>query len=93
MEFKNLSNTIKIPVIGLGTWTIGGGDEADTTYDKENISAIKTAIKLGITHIDNAEAYAQGHSHGNVKVTLRKTRIKNLCQKLPSISGEESKKR
>jgi len=31
--------------------------------------------------------------HGNVKVTLRKTRIKNLCQKLPSISGEESKKR
>lgn len=62
MEFKNLSNTIKIPVIGLGTWTIGGGDEADTTYDKENISAIKTAIKLGITHIDNAEAYAQGHS-------------------------------
>ncbi|MCZ7623508.1 putative 2,5-didehydrogluconate reductase (2-dehydro-D-gluconate-forming) [Candidatus Kuenenia stuttgartiensis] len=62
MEFKNLSNNIKIPVIGLGTWTIGGGDEADTTYDKENISAIKTAIKLGITHIDNAEAYAQGHS-------------------------------
>lgn len=62
MEFKNLSNNIKIPVIGLGTWTIGGGDEADTTYDKENVSAIKTAIKLGITHIDNAEAYAQGHS-------------------------------
>lgn len=62
MEFKKLSNNIEIPVIGLGTWTIGGGDEADTTYDKENISAIKTAIKLGITHIDNAEAYAQGHS-------------------------------
>ena len=62
MEFKKLTDSITIPVIGLGTWTIGGGDEADTTYDKEDISAIKTAIKLGITHIDVAEAYAEGHT-------------------------------
>ncbi|NUO08134.1 MAG: aldo/keto reductase [Candidatus Brocadia sp.] len=62
MEFKNLTNTIAIPVLGLGTWTIGGGDKADTTHDDEDISAIKTAIKLGITHIDTAEAYAQGHT-------------------------------
>lgn len=62
MEFKKLTDSITIPVIGLGTWTIGGGDEADTMYDKEDISAIKTAIKLGITHIDTAEAYAQGHT-------------------------------
>ncbi|MDE1890850.1 MAG: aldo/keto reductase, partial [Planctomycetota bacterium] len=58
MEFKKLSNNIEIPVIGLGTWNIGGGDEADTTYDSKDISAIRTAIKLGITHIDTAEAYA-----------------------------------
>ena len=62
MEFKKLSNNIEIPVVGLGTWTIGGENEADTTYDEENISAIKTAIKFGITHIDTAEAYAHGHS-------------------------------
>ncbi|MDN3515668.1 MAG: aldo/keto reductase [Candidatus Brocadia sp.] len=62
MEFKNLTNTITIPVLGFGTWTIGGGDKADTTHDDEDISAIKTAIKLGITHIDTAEAYAQGHT-------------------------------
>ncbi len=62
MEFKKLTDTITIPVIGLGTWTIGGGDEADTTYDDEDISAIRTAIKLGITHIDTAEAYAHGHT-------------------------------
>lgn len=62
MEFKKLSNNIEIPVIGLGTWNIGGGDEADTIYDSEDISAIKTAIKLGITHIDTAEAYAHGHT-------------------------------
>ena len=62
MEFKKLTDNITIPVIGLGTWTIGGGDEADTTYDDEDISAIRTAIKLGITHIDTAEAYAHGHT-------------------------------
>ena len=62
MEFKKLTDSITIPVIGLGTWTIGGGNEADTTYDKEDISAMRTAIKLGITHIDTAEAYAQGHT-------------------------------
>lgn len=62
MKFKKLTGTIKIPVLGFGTWTIGGGDEADTTHDKEDISAIITAIKLGITHIDTAESYAQGHA-------------------------------
>ena len=62
MEFKKLTGNIKIPVIGLGTWTIGGGNEADTTQDKEDISAIKSAIKFGITHIDTAESYAHGHS-------------------------------
>ncbi len=62
MEFKTLTNNITLPVIGFGTWTIGGGDVADTTHDSEDISAIKTAINLGITHIDTAEAYAQGHA-------------------------------
>lgn len=62
MEFKKLTDTITIPVIGLGTWAIGGRDEADTTQDKENIFAIKTAINFGITLIDTAESYAKGHT-------------------------------
>ena len=63
MEFKELTNGVKIPVLGVGTWTIGGGlERADITYDKENIWAIKTAIKLGMTHIDTAEMYGCGHS-------------------------------
>lgn len=70
MEFKKLTDNITIPVIGLGTWTIGGGNEADTTYDSEDISAMKTAIKLGITHIDTAEAYAQGHSEELVGMAI-----------------------
>lgn len=62
MEFKKLTDQIKIPAIGLGTWRLGGDVEADTTQDKEYISAIKTAIQLGITLIDTAESYAKGHA-------------------------------
>jgi len=63
MEYKELTPGTKIPVIGIGTWTMGGGLEGtDVTYDKENICAIKTAIKLGMTHVDTAEMYGCGHS-------------------------------
>ena len=62
MEFKSLTYDTKIPVLGLGTWSIGGGMVTDTTYDEENIHAIKTAIKLGMTHIDTAEMYGDGHA-------------------------------
>ena len=78
MEFKKLTGNIKIPVIGLGTWNIGGGDEADTTYDSEDISAIKTAIKLGITHIDTAEAYAHGHTEELVGKAISSFNRKSL---------------
>jgi len=62
MEFKSLTHSTKIPVLGLGTWSMGGGMISDTTYDNENIYAIKTAIELGITHIDTAEMYGHGHA-------------------------------
>jgi len=62
MEFEMLAGDTKIPVLGLGTWDMGGGMESDTTNDKENIYAIKSAIKLGITHIDTAEMYGRGHT-------------------------------
>ncbi len=62
MEFKSLTPNTKLPVLGVGTWEMGGRGVADTTYDRENILAIRTAIELGMTHIDTAEAYGRGHS-------------------------------
>ncbi|MFH1395773.1 MAG: aldo/keto reductase [archaeon] len=62
MEFKKLSTGFNLPVLGFGTWAMGGLKVKDTTHDKEDINAIKTALKLGITHIDTAESYSQGHS-------------------------------
>nr|CAJ71384.1 unknown protein [Candidatus Kuenenia stuttgartiensis] len=50
---------------------------------------VKEAVDI-IKKVGNPDAIIprQRQSH-----PIRKTRIKNLCQKLPSISGEGSKKR
>ena len=51
-----------MPVYGLGLWQMGGRWEADTSKDKEEIEAIHSAINLGVTHIDTAEIYGNGHA-------------------------------
>lgn len=59
---KKLSNTFTMPVFGIGTWRMGGDYVKDTHHDQEDITAIKQAIESGITHIDTAEKYAEGHA-------------------------------
>ncbi|GAA5420046.1 aldo-keto reductase YhdN [Sulfurisphaera tokodaii] len=49
--------------IAFGTWRIGGGYwYASHDRDNEWVSAIKRAIELGITLIDTAEMYGNGHA-------------------------------
>ena len=48
MKFQTLSNGIKIPVLGLGTWFIDD-DKVD--------NAVISAVKIGYRHIDTAQAY------------------------------------
>lgn len=59
---KTLTNGFSLPVYGLGTWQMGGRGEPDHTHDEQEITAIKQALNLGITHIDTAEMYGAGHS-------------------------------
>ena len=62
MEFKNLTPNVKIPVLGLGTWGIGGGMRPEHSNDSAEIEAIEYAIQKGITHIDTAEIYGAGQA-------------------------------
>ena len=55
MKFQTLSNGIKIPVLGLGTWFIDD-DKAD--------KAIISAVKIGYRHIDTAQAYGNERGIG-----------------------------
>ena len=51
-----LSNGVKIPVVGFGTWQSVDGDEA--------YNAVLTALRAGYRHIDTAAAYENEESVG-----------------------------
>ncbi len=55
MKFQTLSNGIKIPVLGLGTWFIDD-DKVD--------NAVISAVKIGYRHIDTAQAYGNERGVG-----------------------------
>jgi len=78
MEYKSLTEEVKIPVLGIGTWGMGGEFSKDYSSDREDISALKTAISLGMTHIDTAELYANGHSEELVGQAIRNFNRNNL---------------
>lgn len=60
---KKLQSGFEMPVYGLGTWQMGGREVRDPDNDDEaDIRGIKSAIDLGITHIDTAESYADGYA-------------------------------
>jgi len=60
---KKLKNGFEVPVFGIGAYRMGGSITYDTgNDDQRDISAIKKAIDMGITHIDTAEMYGGGHS-------------------------------
>ena len=62
MKYETLYNGERIPGIGLGTWTVGGGMSEDTSRDNRCIETIRKALEIGYTHIDTAEMYGSWHT-------------------------------
>lgn len=50
------STGVQVPKVGLGTWYLEQSDA------KTAIAAVKTALELGLTHIDTAELYGSGEA-------------------------------
>ena len=62
METIDISTTdIRVSRIGLGTWAMGGWMWGGAD-DDASIATIHRALEEGITLIDTAPAYGQGHS-------------------------------
>lgn len=61
METKQAGENFAIPVLGFGTWMMGGDLKRNPDHDDEaDVRALRRAISKGITHIDTAELYAGG---------------------------------
>lgn len=78
MDFKRLIGDIRIPVLGIGTWLLGGDRHPDFRHDNEDVASIKNAIKLGYTHIDTAELYGGGHTEELVGKAIKDVDRKTL---------------
>lgn len=61
MQTVTLLDGTQLPVLGLGTWQYGGGNQADYSRDAESIATMQTIIRMGYTHIDTAESYGKNH--------------------------------
>ncbi len=63
MELKNLGRSnVKVPVLGLGTWGIGGFSTRSVAGDDDDIKALRLGLDLEMRFIDTAEMYASGHT-------------------------------
>jgi diketogulonate reductase-like aldo/keto reductase len=75
MEHKTLGRSnLKIPVLGLGTWGIGGFSAKSTEGDDLSVAALRLGLDLGMRFIDTAEIYARGHSEEVVAKAIRNQR-------------------
>jgi len=57
IPIKTLKNGFSIPAFGIGTSGMGKGGT-----DEKDVAAIRAAIDRGLTCIDTAESYADGHA-------------------------------
>src|SRR5436309_399009 len=71
MEFRPLGLTHEsIPVVGLGTWGIGGEMGPDSSRDEAGIQTLRLGLDLEMKFIDTAEMYGAGHSEEVVAQAL-----------------------
>ncbi len=68
---KKLKSGFELPAYGLGLWQMGGRWEPDTSKDDAEVKAIRAALDSGITHIDTAESYGNGHAEEILKKALQ----------------------
>src|SRR2546426_11450668 len=63
MQFRPPGRTHEsIPVVGLGTWGIGGEMRPDSSGDEVGVQALRLGLDLEMKFIDTAEMYGAGHS-------------------------------
>src|SRR3989442_13114887 len=71
MQFRPLGRTHEsIPIVGLGTWGIGGEMGPNSSRDEVGIRALRLGLDIDMKLIDTAEMYGAGHSEEVVARSL-----------------------
>lgn len=78
MQYEKLLDGNQIPVLGLGTWRMGGSMDPEYDQDDFFVQQIKRSIDMGYTHIDTAEAYGGNHTEELVGQAIQDTPRENL---------------
>lgn len=78
---------VDVPVMGQGTWLI----EGDRDTDALAVEALRRGLDLGMTHIDTAEMYGNGHVEELVAEAIAKRReeVFLVSKVLPSNASYE----
>lgn len=72
VPWKTIAGGFSMPVLGQGTWRLGGVSERDPKNDDaRDVAVIRRALDAGLTHIDTAEMYAGGHAEELVGEAIR----------------------
>lgn len=69
---------LRVSVLGLGCWPLGGGDGWGETDVQQGIATIHAALDHGINLFDTAEAYNDGRSEEIVGIALADRRDRAL---------------
>ena len=78
---------VEVAMIGQGTWMIEGGRETESRA----VEALRLGLDLGMTHIDTAEMYGDGHTEELVAEAIagRRDQVFLVSKVLPSNASYE----
>lgn len=82
---KKSAKKFSLPIMGLGTYGIGGLDRRNPNNDDDyQIRALQDAFSLGVTYIDTAESYADGYAEVLIGKAIKNFDRSNLfiCTKV-----------
>jgi aryl-alcohol dehydrogenase-like predicted oxidoreductase len=93
MKYRTFGRTgWKVSEIGFGAWAIGGKGWGPQK-DDESLAALRRALDLGVTFIDTAQGYGDGHSEQLVGTVLAERGLKigrgpvRVLTKIPPVPG------
>ena len=70
MQHRTLGKTgWSVSDVGFGAWAVGG--TWGPTDDAESLAAMNRALDLGVTLIDTADVYGDGHSERLIRILLK----------------------